>query len=158
MKHLTVDLPPLQPAAPSCTNAKTKAKPPDQQHFCIICVICSSDVFKVVLEKGELPVSFSTVKEKNMRKVQDEKHNALQLKNLDKLNAHMRKTKLNKKITKQQKLRNIRLEPESKAYEKLLYNKAKKIFFSTVHCLLKQEEYTGIEKFNIWAKYFFFFF
>lgn len=70
----------------------------------------------------------------------------------------MRKTKLNKKITKHQKLWNMRLEPESKAYEKLLYNKDKKMIFPTVHHLLKQEEYTEIEKFNIWAKYFSFFF
>lgn len=34
----------------------------------------------------------------------------------------------------------IRLEPESKAFEKLLFTEAKKIFFPTVHYLLKQEE------------------
>lgn len=52
-------------------------------------------------------------------------------------------------MTKHQKLWNIRLEPESKAYEKLLYKKDKKMIFPTVHHLLKQEEYTEIEMFNI---------
>lgn len=83
LKHLPVDLPQLQPAVPSLMNAKTQAKLPDQQHFCVI--ICSRVIFKTAVKKRELPVRFLTVREKNLRKV--EKHNATQQKNLDKHKA-----------------------------------------------------------------------
>lgn len=70
LEHLPADLPLLHPAVPATSFGKRQKKTRKlSPHLFRV-------IFKIILEKKELPVGVSIVKEKVLRKVWEEKHNA----------------------------------------------------------------------------------